>query len=289
MPVTQLTAPQLTAKPPVERFVMCPPKYLSTRIPNNVWMKQTKVDIPRALAQYKRAKNVITALDVQVLEIPPVPGCQDQTYVANIGIAIDPYIILANYKAPGRSCEVEPARKFFESHGYTCIQPPYHFEGEADLKKVTDSLYFGGWGQFSDPRSFLWIEEQTGVKIIRLHEVNPKIYHLDCSLFVIDEGNFLVTQAGIDAAALKTLRKYANVILTPPDIIETGITNGVLIQGKRIFLSGTFNPELKDYRKAMEWLLTTFDDFGYTVILLDVDEADKSGADLSCQVMHLSF
>src|SRR5580700_2218323 len=72
------------------RFVMCPPKYLSTKIPNNVFMgrgKSQKVDVPRAMDQYDRVKNWCEDLGVPVLEIPPEKGSQDQTFVANIGIA----------------------------------------------------------------------------------------------------------------------------------------------------------------------------------------------------------
>ena len=274
------------------RLVMCPPKYLSTRIPNNVWMKQEKVDVERALRQYSRIKNVLTALGKTVLEIPPVQGAQDQTYVANIGIALDPYIVIAYYKAPGRAIEVAPAERFFKQLGYQGIQPPYHFEGEADLKKLRDGVYFGGWGQFTEPKALDWIEEQTGIEIVRLHEVSDELYHLDCSIFVIDEENVLVTQPGLDKQSIKTVERYANVIMTPSGtkgINSTGITNGVKIPEKKVFLSGTFMPEMPSYRKAMEWVLKTFDQFGYTVILLDTDEADKSGADLSCMVMHLDF
>jgi hypothetical protein len=46
---------------------------------------------------------------------------------------------------------------------------------------------------------------------------------------------------------------------------------------------------LPEYREAMEWMNKTFDKFGYTCVFLDTDEADKSGADLSCMVMHLDF
>jgi len=278
-----------TAPPAKQRFVMCPPKYLSTRIANNVWMKNEKVDVARALKQWQRTVKIMTALGVDVRQIPPEKGCQDQTYVANIGIALKPYIVLANYKAAGRSCEVEPARKFFAQMGYPCIQPPYHFEGEADLKKWSDGIYIGGYGKFSDRRAFDWIAQKTGVKILPVREVSDELYHLDCSLMVIDENNFLVTEAGLDAAGLKLLNRLANVTVTPPDIASTGITNGVLIPDKKIYMSGTFNPEQKEYRKAMEWLLTTMDKFGYTVVLCDCDEYDKSGADLSCTVMHLDF
>jgi N-dimethylarginine dimethylaminohydrolase len=278
------------APPPLrEKFVMCPPRYLSTKIKNNVWMKREPVDVPRAMRQYHRIKTVIQAFGIDVLEIPPVKTAQDQTYVANIGVAIDPYIILANYKAPGRGVEVGPARAFFEAMGYHTLQPPFHFEGEADLKKCTDTLYFGGFGQFTDLRAHRWIEERTGITIVSLKEVNEQLYHLDTSVFVIDDGHVLVTKAGLDKASLTLLGGHVELIETPADIASTGITNGVKIPQERIYLSGTFQPETKDYQKAMEWLLETFDKFGYTVVLLDTDEADKSGADLSCMVFHLDF
>ncbi len=268
---------------------MCPPRCLSTRIKNNVWMKQEKVNVPRAMQQFERGRRILEALDVEVLLIDPRPGCQDQTYTANVGIAIKPYIVLSNYKAPGRDCEIVPARDFFELHGYETIQSPFHFEGEADLKRLNDHTYFGGIGQFSDQRAFDWISEQTGIEIVSVREINPKLYHLDCSILIIDEQHALVVKEGIDQASLKTIENYVDITVTPHDIAITGCTNAVLIPEKRILLSGTFYPEDKDYQKAMEWMNKTFDAFGYTCVFLDVDEFDKSGADLSCCVFHLDF
>lgn len=278
---------------PPMRLVMCPPRYLSTRVPNNVFMERDKeeVDIPRALRQFQRSVNVLNALDVETLFIPPVPEAQDQTYTANIAVAIKPFIILANYKAEGREPEIEPARKFFESMGYKCVQPPYHFEGEADLKKITEGVYVGGYGEFTDIRAHQWIEELTGVQIVPVHEVDEELYHLDCSLLIVDEQHALVTKEGLDPNSLKALEHVLDITITPrgKGLVHTGITNAVLVPDKKIYLSGTFNPELPEYRQAMEWLNQTMDGFGYTCVFLDVDEYDKSGADLSCSVMHLTF
>ena len=271
------------------KFVMCPPQYLSTRIPNNVFMKNEAVDVPRAMRQWTRTLKIIQAFDVDVLTIPPVPNCQDQTYVANIGIALKPFIVLANYKAEGRACEVPPAKAFFEKLGYPTIQPPYYFEGEADLKKLRDGVYIGGYGKFSAYLSLQWIAEKTGVQIVPVQEISDELYHLDCSLMVMDEENILVTREGLAPDSVKKLEKLAKITYTPADIASTGITNGVLIPEKRIYLSGTFNPEQKDYVKAMEWLLATMDRFDYRVVLCDVDEYNKSGADLSCTIFHLDF
>ena len=271
------------------RLVMCPPEYLSTAIKNNVFMSGEAVDVPRAMRHYRRVRNAIRAFGVDVLEIPPCEGCQDQTYVANIGVAIDPYIILAKYKAPGREEEVAPARRFFENRGYECRQPPHDFEGEADLKKFQRNVYFGGYGKFTDREALEWIEDQANVHIIPLEEVSDQLYHLDCSLFVIDESNVLLTKAGLSKASIKTIELYANIHEAPAALKTTGITNGVKIPEKKIYLSGTFYPETKEYREAMEWLLEMWDQFGYTMIPLDTDELDKSGADLSCTVFHLDF
>lgn len=272
-------------------LVMCPPEHLSTEIKNNVLMKGKPIDLKRAMRQYHRAKTIIEALGVHVDEITPAPGCQDQTFVANVAVAVEPYIILSNFKAPGRSGEIAPARSFFRKLGYETIQPPYHFEGEAELKRLRDDLYFGGYGQFSDRKALEWIADTCEVEIIPIHETDATLYHLDCSVLPVDEQNVLVTVDAIDKPSLHAIEAIANVIPTPPapGHNTTAITTCVLIPEKNICLSGAFNAERTDYVKAMEWLNDTFDKFGYTCVFLDMDEVSKSGADLSCGVMHLTF
>jgi len=271
------------------RFVMCPPKYLSTRIKNNKWMEGKTINIPRAMQQFNRIVTVIEALGTKVLQIPPVPAAQDQVYTANIGIALKPYIILSKYKSPGRQVEVPPARRFFEQMGYKCIECPYYFEGRADLIKFNDTTYIGGIGQSSDPEAYKWIEDKTGVNVVNIKETDKGLFHCDCVVFVINDQNILVNTEGTDAAGLKQLEKLANVIPVPKGLAETGITNSVKIPNKPIVLSGCFKPETPEHRKAMDALNVLYDKFGMTVVLLDCDEFDKSGADLSCCVMDLDF
>lgn len=308
MPMTKIADPDQASEQPLEvprsirsdsredeaettHLVMCPPEHLSTDIKNNVLMKGKKINIERAMRQYRRAKTVVEALGIEVEEITPAPGCQDQTFVANIAVAIEPFVVLSNFKAPGRDCEIPPARSFFRKLGYNMIQPPYSFEGEAELKPIREGLYFGGYGQFTDLRALNWIADECEVEIIPIHETDDTLYHLDCCLLVVDEQNALVTTDAISKESLKAIEHVVNVIPTPPAPGQntTAITTCVLIPEKNICLSGAFNAERTDYVRAMEWLNATFDKFGYTCIFLDIDEAAKSGADLSCQVMHLTF
>jgi N-dimethylarginine dimethylaminohydrolase len=129
--------------------------------------------------------------------------------------------------------------------------------------------------------------QQLGVTIIPVEEINPESFHLDCCLLVIDEENFMVTKKGLSPESIKILQNCGKVTFTPEGLETTGCTNGVLIPEKRLYISGCFNQEQPNYRKASEWLLETMDKFGYTVIFTDVDSYNVSGADLSCSVMHL--
>lgn len=288
-PIAHVSLAQPKFKPV---FVMCEPRYLSTDIPNNTFMtgkNKEPVDVERACKQWRALKHLIEALGTQVLEIPPKEGAQDQAFTANIAVAIEPYIILANYKAAGRAIEVPPAKLFFESMGYKTIQPPTHFEGEADLKHLRDDIYIGGVGQFSSPEAFEWIERHTGVTIIPVRETNEKLYHLDCSLMVLDEQTIVASHDGLDRSSYKALEQVAEVIEVPKGLALAGVTNGIKIVDKKVLISGTLQPEDALYRRGIEWLLATYDKVGYVVTFADTDGVNCSGADASCEVLTLTF
>lgn len=272
------------------RFVMSAPTYLSNKVKNNVFMdKKEKVNVPRAMQQWQRMVNILKAFDCEILELPPTKGAQDGTFVANVAVAIKPYIFLANYKAAGRPIEEEPARKFFESMGYTVLQPPFAHEGFAELKPLNEKTYFAGYGQFTDLRAQQWIAEKTGITIIPVKEIDPRSYHLDTVLMVLDPENVMITKSGIDQASYDAIKKVANVIEAPDELLTTGITNGIVLRDKGIYISGLFNPEDEKYRKAMEWLLPTMDKFKLATVFIDTDATSPSGAAASCQVMPLTF
>ena len=105
----------------------------------------------------------------------------------------------------------------------------------------------------------------------------------------LNAGTVLVTPNSLDKPSLRELEKYVDIIMTPKGIESTGITNGIKIPEKKIYLTGTLVPEDKAYRKAMDWLQDLCDKIGWAALPLDTDSYDVSGADLSCTVMHLTF
>ena len=271
-------------------IVMCEPKYLSTAIPNNVHMKPKKVDIKRATSHYNRIKRLLTALDVKVLEVPPKKGAQDQSYTANLFTAINPFIVLAKMEAPGRQIEEDPGRKFFEMRGYTVIQPPYFQEGQADLIRFDEGRYFGGYGIHSDINAYNWISKKCGVEIIPIHETDPALFHLDCVIQVLEKNKFIVCKEGMSKESFKKVEKQGEVILVPNKFQSCGVTNIIKVPGnKKVAISGAFFPERNTYVEAMEWMLEMFDKQGWSIIFVDTDQHELSGADVSCLAGYLDF
>ena len=282
-------------------FVTCEPAFLDNAIPNNVYMGRgkgpQKIDRKKACASYHDFVRMLRALGVEVLEVPPEQGCQDQSYTANVGIwmtpetgANGPHLVVANFKAAGREVEEEPALRFFHELGLSPKQCPYDWEGEADLKYLKPGLYAGGIGQFSDPKAYRWIADKTGVEIIQVKETSKKLYHLDCSLMRLDDDNILVTPEGLDGAGMDALRKhYGNaktekqgIWKTPPAFSECGFTNCVLIPDKRVIIH-----EVYEKPEQQEWMTNFCRQFGLIDWRIEIGEFEKSGADWSCCHMHL--
>lgn len=284
-----------SSNPDEVRFVMCRPAYLSTDIPNNVFMEDqppiTPADRERAVRQFTHLTRYLREVGVTVLEIPPTEGAQDQTFTANIAVAVreSKTIVLANYKAPGRAIEEAPAREFFEQMGYRVIRPATKFEGEADFKRWKPGIFFGGHGKFTDRPTLDWISQQGHIQVIPLEETSDELYHLDCCLWVIDEEHFLVNRDGISPRSFRLLESLGEVIVVPTAYKDCGATNVVRVPGKKLVVSGMQFPEVPAYQKAMEWMEEICDRFGLSVKFTNIDVTDRSGADVSCQVMHLDF
>lgn len=272
--------------------VLCPPTYMDGAIPNNVYMKNLintkgsiQVDTKRAIEQYNCIKKVYKDNNIKVLEIPPTKGCQDQVYTANIGVYLgNNRVLLSNFIAEGRKEEEVPGFVFFLQEKFDVAQAPQYFEGEADFKHLRDNIYFGAYGIRTSKYCLEWIQRNYNINIVPIHMTNEYLYHLDCVVFPIDKENMIVTREGTDEASIKEMEKYANLIFTPPKFSTAGITNSVKIENKKLLITH-FSPDL--HSEELDWVKKAFSKFGYTTQTLTVDEFEKSGALLSCCVMHI--
>ena len=283
-------------------FLMCPPHNLSIDSPNNPWMKELseedkKLDLQKAFNQWMDLYNFLASSSIVYL-IPPVKGLQDQVYVANLGI-IFPHlkkniVVISNYTSPPRIEEAPHGIEFFKNLGYIVHHSPYKFEGEADLKFIKDDIYVGGYGIRSEKKTFDWMEEEFNCKIIKIKMTDDYLYHFDCMFFPINTGHIACVTSLIDKSSLKKLENIAEIHSIPKEIGYSGLTNSVILD--KTWCSHSNLHDLKntdelydDEKNKVELINKICEKVGFEPIYFNISEFLKSGALMSCLVMHLSY
>lgn len=271
----------------VPAFMMHFPFTVSNREPNNVLMAKgaEPYDLDRAFRQWMQLYNTLAAEALVYLLPHDGYDYQDLTFVANVGAylphLVEPQILLAKFKSEPRQGEDDIADHFFDTLGYDICQSPAHWEGEADLKFIRDNLYVAGYGIRSDIKSYRWMADRFGMRIVSVAMTDPKLYHFDCLFFPMDERRALVATSALDSADVRAIEDVMEIIEVPKRFVHDGWTNSVRLNDKWLVNV----PPTKESRDALEDLVVRL---GFDPVMINLGEFDKSGADLSCLVLHLN-
>jgi len=286
---------------PFPVFTMCQPLYVDTKIANNKWMKELngkakEMDKEKFMGEWYNFYKLV-ASDSLVILIPPKKGLQDQVYVncyAYLPHVKDrDTIVLSNFTAEGRAGEELVARELFIRLGYRVYSCPFKFEGFPELKYLKDNIYFGGYGFRTDPRAYDWMEKQFGMKVIRLKEKDEHLYHLDCTLFVVDEDNIILCSELFESAEVTACEKACKVHAVTKQACHENACNNVRV-GDMILTSSseefmtTRNPNYKKEAEKNRELEQICCDLGIELMTIEMTEAGKSGAALSCMISPLN-
>lgn len=286
-------------------FLVNAPFSLDNKSPNNIWIKEKnkeerKIDMERAFGEFMDFYNYLSSYTLTYI-LPSGNGMQfqDLVYTANIGAYLPHLkdkntVVISNFKSKPRRGEEIIGKQFFESLGYKTYKPNYYFEGEAELKYLRDNIYFGGYGLRSDIRTYGELAKKFDMRILTIPLVDDYLYHLDTILFPIDNENILLGTDFVAKKDLKLIEKYTNIIPIHKDDCYNGTTNSV--RAGRAILNATYvnHPLLTDQERQFEHArVKRFQqicaDTGMELVLFDLNEYDKSGAALSCMVMHLNY
>jgi N-dimethylarginine dimethylaminohydrolase len=285
-------------------FLLNFPFSYATGAPNNPWMTDMKgdkrqPDFQRAAVQFLELYRTISAEAlVYLLPTPRGMNLQDLVYTANLGIVLDHLpdkntVVISNFTSAPRRDETPVGVKFFQDMGYAVHVAPSKFEGEAELKHLHGNIYVGGYGIRSEKETFDWMEENFDMRIIKVREVEPYLYHLDCSIFPITKENTLVCTELFSKKEIAALEKVTNIIAVDSDECFSGICNSVrlpncVINSSHIMdlKAGTedYKYEIKKNRKLEDIVAN----LALEVCYFNLSEFHKSGALLSCMVMHLN-
>ncbi len=287
-------------------FLMNVPESFDTKVRNNFSMMEysdEEIVVNKQYA-YEEMYDIYSCLSehgfVYLLPTPKDCELQDLVFVANNGIVLpqfDPPVFIApKFKAENRIGEEKVSIPFFEQMGYDIDEAPYHFEGEADLKYLRDNIYIGGYGLRSDIKTYEWLEEKYGLKIIKVKMKHEELYHLDCSIFPVKKDKVIVATDVYEKEEIAEIEKYAEVIPITFDLAYAGLANSVVV--KNTILTGVSADikcpnEIKKYKedeiKKQKALNKIAKDLGMKVEYFDLYEFMKGGAMLSCMVMNINY
>jgi len=288
----------------VPTFLMCPPFSLSTRVANNIWMteyseQERAIDRRRAVQQFLTLCQFLAAEGlVYLLPAPADCGLQDLTFTANLAFVPEHLretglVLVSNFTSPPRVGEAEVGWQFFESVGYRPVRVPFRFEGEAEIKHLHGNVYIGGYGLRSERRTYDWMEEKFDMKVIKVEETDPYLYHLDCSVFPVDSRNTMVCTEIFRKEEIAEIEKHTNILSVSLDHCYNGICNSVRL-GNLILNASNINDlraGTEDYDLELAKNRALEDIAARHVcepVFFNLSEFLKSGALLSCLVMHLN-
>ena len=182
------TAPtQIERRSSIRRYAMTRPTHFAVEYAINPWMDiSTPVDADRAVAQWDDLVGTYRRLGHTVDFVEPEPGLPDMVYAANGGLIIDGHAIVARFKHPQRDGESAAYAAWMTDTGHTPVQTSHVNEGQGDLLAI-GPIILAGTGFRTDRRAHTEIAAITGKSVVTLELVDPRFYHLDTALAVLDD------------------------------------------------------------------------------------------------------
>nr|WP_234010772.1 dimethylargininase [Streptomyces sp. SPB074] len=258
---------------------MCPPEHFGVRYAINPWMDPgTPVDRARALAQWEGLVACYRALGHTVDVLDPEPGLPDMVFAANGATVVDGRVLGARFAFAEREPEAAAHRAWFAARGWAEPGVPVQVnEGEGDFA-VTGRWLLAGHGFRSSPLALGEAQEYFGRPAIGLELVDPRFYHLDTALSVLDaEREEVVYFPGAfspgSRAVLAALFPGA-LLASEADALALGLN--AVSDGRHVVLP-----------REARGLLAPLRERGFDPVEVELDELVKGGGSVKCCTQEL--
>jgi arginine dihydrolase len=195
-------------------YLMCPPEHFAVSYAINPWMHLGEpVSATVAMRQWSRLRQVYLDLGHDVRTIDPVAGLPDMVFAANGGTVVDGKVLGARFRYPQRAGEAWAYLDWFRASGYADVRIPEHVnEGEGDILVAGDVL-LAGYGYRSDQAAATELASVFAMPVLSLRLVDPRFYHLDTALCVLDADTAMYYPAAFDDAGRAAIAaRFAELI-----------------------------------------------------------------------------
>jgi N-dimethylarginine dimethylaminohydrolase len=255
---------------------MTPPTFFAVEYAINPWMDvSTPVDARRAHAQWENLHQTYLRLGHSVDLVEPVPGLPDMVYAANGGFIANDIAIVARFRFAERVGESKAYSRWMSSVGYRPVSTRHVNEGQGDLLMVGE-MVLAGYGFRTDRRAHAEISAALGIPVISLELVDPRFYHLDTALAVLDDRTIAYYPTAFSAAARAQLHALF------PDAIVVGSADAyvlglnVVSDGLHVVLPADATGFAAQLRQA-----------GFEPVGVDLSELLKGGGSVKCCTLEV--
>jgi N-dimethylarginine dimethylaminohydrolase len=259
------------------RYLMCEPAYFQVEYAINPWMDPAvPVDTGLAVKQWRGLRECLVDLGHTVHVLKPAPGLPDMVYAANGALAIDGLAYGARFRHPQRSREADLHRRWLQRNGWRFMAPAEVNEGEGDLAYVRGML-LAGYGFRTDPGAHREAQEVFGRPVISLRLVDPRFYHLDTALAVLDPAGRIAYYPGaFSASSVSVLQRLFPDAMIADEADAAAFGLNLVSDSRHVVLSADAS--------AMSVKLAAA---GYTPVPVELSELHKGGGSVKCCVAEL--
>lgn len=277
-------------RPACKAVLMADPAHFRVESVINPWMadaqgKLNVVDPARARAQWAALKAAYEALGLKVEVIEGKPGLPDFCFCANQAVTFthegQPTAILSHMRSETRAPEVPLFEAWYREHSYAIHRLPPEaapFEGTGDaIWHHGRRVIWGGVGPRTGDGAWEHVSRITGADVIPLNLVDPRYYHLDTALAVLNARTALYIAAAFDEASRARLHQgFDDLIALDFDDAANFACNAHCPDDRNVLL--------QEGSAATVGALTRR---GFGVVELDTSEFMKSGGSVFCLKQEL--
>lgn len=261
----------------IRHFLMCRPDHFDVTYRINPWMNPEKpTSNGLAIAQWEVLHSLLVSLGHHVQTIDAAPGLPDMVFAANGATVVDDKALVARFRHPERDGESQRYVDWFRAQGFTEVhQAQWSNEGEGDYLTTRRAILAGN-GFRSDPRSQAEAEALFGRPVIGLTLVDPRFYHLDTALAVLDEDEIMYYPAAFTSESRRVLQTLF------PDAVLASEADAVVFGLNAV--SDGYNVILPE---AATGLAAQLRARGFRTHGVDLSELLKAGGSAKCCTLEL--
>jgi len=256
---------------------MCPPAHFAVTYAINPWMRPDEpADAELAMRQWTRLRETYLELGHTVHTIAPEPGLPDMVFAANGATVIDGSVLGVRFRHPERAAEAGAYLNWFRGNGWTSVhEAGLVNEGEGDILVAGDTV-LAGYGFRSDEAAAGELASVFGRRVVSLRLVDPRFYHLDTALCVLDSSTAMYYPAAFDDAGRAALSSLFTELIEAKDEDAEVLGLNAVSDGHHVVLAAQATALARQLYAH-----------GFVPVPVDMSELRKAGGGAKCCTLEL--